>query len=143
MKESAPSSKNEYFLDLDMQVSTKEVTILDGTTILTIYGTHGEKTAEITHAPNGNPTKVVLFSRDSRDRIFTDPKILAEVDQQVRGLLGEVVTEERGEKPTGAVQEGSRVYSAEELKEKMLNQELQTRQFLESLKNPRENPKGH
>src|SRR3989338_6767158 len=103
MEQPKPEGKKEYFLDLNTQINSMTVTNPDGGKEIIVKGADGKRKFKLAYDSHGTPTEVVHFTDDDQEQVFTDPNVLAEVDAQVRGLLGEVV-EEDNSPHGGAVQ---------------------------------------
>lgn len=145
MEQHTPEEKPEYFLDLNTQESFVELTDPQGCRQLIAKGADGRKKVEITYDPDGTPIKMTQFSDADQPRVLTDPALLAEVDEQIKGLLGVKVEENTNDEDglmTSAVQDGEQT-SMYKLKTQLLDESLQMGIGVEQLKNPTQNPKGH
>ncbi|MEK9175614.1 MAG: hypothetical protein AAB795_03430 [Patescibacteria group bacterium] len=140
--EQKPENPKEYFLDLDTQVSSVMVSMPDGGRRLVVKGADGITQLEVVYDAKGAPTKITQFSEKDRERVFTDPKILIEIEKQIKGLLGEKVEEKKIGRIAGAAQEG-RAVSNEELVVGLVDDNWKQAETLRQFGNPGENLKGH
>jgi len=86
-------SAGESHLDLESQYSIMEFVDPDGRRKIIIRKPDGKKELEAIYDRQGQLLESRKFSDNEQDQVFTDPETLAEVDKQVRGLLGEKVEE--------------------------------------------------
>lgn len=83
----------EYFLDLDTPISSVTVQTPDGGRRVLVKDNNGKNKVEIFYDAKEKVAQIIEFSVDGQKQIFTDPEVLAQVDRQITGLLGEPVEE--------------------------------------------------